>query len=203
MLREGKNAVKWTRLSCHDFVDNQVRLQLFALAYKRSPNAVHRVWSLDLGNFLRRLALPRSAQHWSLIPIAIGIAIEVDQDRGEGGGTLSVRVLSDGGSGCAQAAVPGDPRTRPAAAPTRDGAAMTVIKVRIAGGRGGNGDGLFRSVMTIPERTISSAFVAQKRPDAPSIGRRMCLQGLGSKAKSLEKVGDGPLSKAIWEMSVG
>jgi hypothetical protein len=38
--------VKWTRLSCHDFLDNQVWLQLFALAY-------------NLGNFLRRLALPR------------------------------------------------------------------------------------------------------------------------------------------------
>ena len=25
-IKEGKNAVKWTRLSCHDFVDNQVRL---------------------------------------------------------------------------------------------------------------------------------------------------------------------------------
>ena len=40
-------------VSCHDFVDNQVRLQLFALAY-------------NLGNFLRRLALPRSVKHWSL-----------------------------------------------------------------------------------------------------------------------------------------
>ena len=48
-----KNAVKWTRLSCHDFVDNQVRLQLFALAY-------------NMGNFLRQLALPRSVKHWSL-----------------------------------------------------------------------------------------------------------------------------------------
>ena len=52
-IKEGKNAVKWTRLSCHDFVDNQVRLQLFALAY-------------NLGNFLRRLALPRSGKQWSL-----------------------------------------------------------------------------------------------------------------------------------------
>ncbi|MEA3366529.1 MAG: IS1380 family transposase, partial [Planctomycetota bacterium] len=52
-IKEGKHAVKWTRLSCHDFVDNQVRLQLFALAY-------------NLGNFLRRLALPRSVKHWSL-----------------------------------------------------------------------------------------------------------------------------------------
>jgi len=52
-IKEGKNAVKWTRLSCHDFVDNQVRLQLFVLAY-------------NLGNFLRRLALPHGVKHWSL-----------------------------------------------------------------------------------------------------------------------------------------
>ncbi len=52
-IKEGKYAVKWTRLSCRNFRDNQVRLQLFALAY-------------NLGNFLRRLALPRSMKHWSL-----------------------------------------------------------------------------------------------------------------------------------------
>jgi hypothetical protein len=52
-IKEGKNAVKWTRLSCHDFADNHVRLQLFAMAY-------------NLGNFLRRLALPASVAHWSL-----------------------------------------------------------------------------------------------------------------------------------------
>jgi len=52
-IKEGKYAVKWTRLSCHNFKDNQARLQLFALAY-------------NLGNFLRRLALARSVKHWSL-----------------------------------------------------------------------------------------------------------------------------------------
>ena len=52
-IKEGKYAMKWTRLSCHDFADNQVRLQLFALAY-------------NLGNFLRRLALPELVKHWSL-----------------------------------------------------------------------------------------------------------------------------------------
>jgi len=52
-IKEGKYALKWTRLSCHDFVDNQVRLQLFALAY-------------NLGNFLGRLALPKSIEDWSL-----------------------------------------------------------------------------------------------------------------------------------------
>jgi hypothetical protein len=52
-IKEGKNAVRWTRLSCCRFDDNQARLQLFALAY-------------NLGNFLRRLALPRAVKHWSL-----------------------------------------------------------------------------------------------------------------------------------------
>jgi hypothetical protein len=48
-IKEGKNALKWTRLSCRRFRDNQVRLQLFGLAY-------------NLANFLRELALPRSVQ---------------------------------------------------------------------------------------------------------------------------------------------
>ena len=52
-IKEGKYALNWTRLSCHGFAENQVRLQLFALAY-------------NLGNLLRRLALPQSISHWSL-----------------------------------------------------------------------------------------------------------------------------------------
>ena len=32
-IKEGKNAVKWTKLSCRTFKDNQARWQLFALAY--------------------------------------------------------------------------------------------------------------------------------------------------------------------------
>ena len=35
------------------FVDNQVRLQLFVLAY-------------NLGNFLRQAVLPRGVRHWTL-----------------------------------------------------------------------------------------------------------------------------------------
>jgi hypothetical protein len=52
-IKEGKYALNWTRLSCHRFVANQVRLQLFILAY-------------NLGNFLRRLGLPRAVKDWSL-----------------------------------------------------------------------------------------------------------------------------------------
>jgi hypothetical protein len=52
-IKEGKIALTWTRLSCHAFRDNEVRFQLFALAY-------------NLGNFLRRLVLPRKIKHWTL-----------------------------------------------------------------------------------------------------------------------------------------
>ncbi len=52
-IKEGKQALNWTRLSCHRFAANQVRLWLFVLAY-------------NLGNFLRRLALPEAMKHWSL-----------------------------------------------------------------------------------------------------------------------------------------
>ncbi len=52
-IKEGKYAIHWTRLSCHRFMANQVRLQLFVLAY-------------NLGNFMRRLALPNTVKDWSL-----------------------------------------------------------------------------------------------------------------------------------------
>ena len=52
-IKEGKNAVIWTRLSCHRFAANAVRLQLHALAY-------------NLANFLRTLTLPEAVSHWSM-----------------------------------------------------------------------------------------------------------------------------------------
>jgi post-segregation antitoxin (ccd killing protein) len=55
-IKEGKNAIKWTRLSCRKFRNNEVRLQLHALAY-------------NLANFMRTLALPKKVEHWSLTTI--------------------------------------------------------------------------------------------------------------------------------------
>ncbi len=52
-IKEGKQAINWTRLSCHSFRNNAVRLQLHALAY-------------NLANFLRTLALPKEVEQWSL-----------------------------------------------------------------------------------------------------------------------------------------
>ena len=52
-IKEGKQATNWTRLSCHRFRANEVRLQLAVLAY-------------NLGNLWRRLGLPHRIKSWSL-----------------------------------------------------------------------------------------------------------------------------------------
>src|ERR687886_1599982 len=52
-IKEGKNAVRWTRLSCRAMAANAVRLQLHVLAY-------------NLANFLRTLTLPQITERWSL-----------------------------------------------------------------------------------------------------------------------------------------
>jgi hypothetical protein len=52
-IKEGKSAMKWTRLSCRSMVANAARLQLHSLAY-------------NLANFLRTLALPGEIERWSL-----------------------------------------------------------------------------------------------------------------------------------------
>ena len=52
-IKEGKQATNWTRLSCHRFRANEVRLQLSVLAY-------------NLGNLWRRLGLPNRIKSWSL-----------------------------------------------------------------------------------------------------------------------------------------
>jgi len=52
-IKEGKQAVKMTRLSCHRFRSNEVRLWLSVIAY-------------NLGNLWRRLVLPKRIEKWSL-----------------------------------------------------------------------------------------------------------------------------------------
>ncbi len=50
-IKEGKAATHWTRLSCHRFRANEIRLLLGIIAY-------------NLGNLLRRLVLPLAIQSW-------------------------------------------------------------------------------------------------------------------------------------------
>ena len=52
-IKEGKQATHWTRLSCHRFRANEVRLQLSVVAY-------------NFGNLWRRLGLPHRIKSWSL-----------------------------------------------------------------------------------------------------------------------------------------
>ena len=52
-IKEGKRAVKMTRLSCHRFRPNEVRLWLSVIAY-------------NLGNLWRRLLVPLRLGNWSL-----------------------------------------------------------------------------------------------------------------------------------------
>ena len=57
-IKEGKNTLTWTKLSCKRFKENEARLKLFLLAY-------------NLGNFLRTLVLPKKIKHWSLKTIQL------------------------------------------------------------------------------------------------------------------------------------
>ena len=57
-IKEGKHAFRWTRLSCKRFRDNEVRLQLHALAY-------------NLATFLLCIELPEAMADWSLTSLQL------------------------------------------------------------------------------------------------------------------------------------
>jgi hypothetical protein len=59
-IKEGKYAFRWTRLSCKRLRDNQVRLQLHALAY-------------NLATFLRCIDLPEAMADWSLTSLQLNL----------------------------------------------------------------------------------------------------------------------------------
>jgi hypothetical protein len=90
-IKEGKNAVTWTRLSCRRFAANAVRLQLHALAY-------------NLVNFLRTLALPEAVQQWSLTTLR-DRRVDRRQDRA----ACEVDHLPDGRGAGATWLVPANP----------------------------------------------------------------------------------------------
>ena len=61
-IKEGKYALNWTRLSCHKFVANQVRLALFIPSTR-----LRTCLAYNIGNFLRPdLSGPKAVKHWSL-----------------------------------------------------------------------------------------------------------------------------------------
>jgi len=76
-IKEGKQAVKMTRLCCHRFRSYEVRLWLSVLAY-------------NLGNLWRRLVLPERIDNWSLNQFAAAVG----EDRGQAGQARAV-LLAD------------------------------------------------------------------------------------------------------------
>ena len=90
-IKEGKGAVKWTRLSCRSFAANAVSLQLHALAY---ISAI----SCDVGD----------AEDGGAV-VADQLAREADQDRRQGREPRPLHDLSDGRGRGVATIVSGDP----------------------------------------------------------------------------------------------
>ena len=88
-IKEGKNAIKWTRLSCRRFRDNAVRLQLHALAY-------------NLANFMRTAGFAEGGR----VLVADDAAGEVGKDRCQGGQPWPLRHVPIGRGGGAEGTVP-------------------------------------------------------------------------------------------------
>ena len=117
-IKEGKNAIKWTRLSCRTFAANAVRLQLHALAY-------------NLGNFMRTLAMPKTVES----VVADQPAREADQNRREGRQSRPIRhVPARRGRGAAPDVRRNPVADRPAAGTAR--ASMTSAGPNASGNQG-------------------------------------------------------------------
>ena len=87
-IKEGKQAVKMTRLSCHRFRSNEVRLWLSLIAY-------------NLGNLWRRLALPDADREL----VADQLAAAVGEDRRTAGQACTLLLAAAGGEPSDAAAV--------------------------------------------------------------------------------------------------
>ncbi len=90
LIKEGKQAVKMTRLSCHRFRSDQVRLTLSLLAY-------------NLGNLWERLALPTNREL-----VADQFAATAGEDGLTAGETCPLLLVSAGGRTSESAAVRSD-----------------------------------------------------------------------------------------------
>ena len=90
-IKEGKQATHWTRLSCHRFRANEVRLQLSVLAY-------------NLGNLWRRLLLPKRTDTWSLTSLQQRLC----QDGWPAGETRALLLAAAGGESLDPTPVRGD-----------------------------------------------------------------------------------------------
>jgi hypothetical protein len=91
-IKEGKNAIKWTRLLCWKLCDNEIRLQLHALVH-------------NLANFMQTFALPKEGGAL-IIEHATG---EAREDRGQSCPPWPARHISINRSSGAAKPVPENP----------------------------------------------------------------------------------------------
>jgi hypothetical protein len=177
-IKEGKHAVKWTRLSCTTFRANAVRLQLHALAY-------------NLANFLRTLVLPAEITQWSLTTLRE----KVGQDRREGDRPRPRPRLPDGGGGGAARAVrpPPRPDRKPEAAGPGPMLTLAGGNGRGPGGRAAPGvrpRGAVRQAGSRPETTGTP--VAGVEALFPPPRRQKILAVEGTRTVSGPGDGNGP-----------
>jgi len=158
-IKEGKGAIKWTRLSCRSFAANAIRLQLHALAY-------------NLSNFVGD-AEDRGAV------VADQPAREADQDRRQGRQPWPLHCLPDGRGRGAAADVSGNPiADRPAPGAVGPGMTgrsaqmrqTTTAEVRLDQGKATNlgAARLSASPFWLPTGRLRSNFVAKRLDQAES-----------------------------------
>ncbi len=112
-------------------------------------------------------------------PAAVGEALVADnasgeahQDRGKGRHTCPVLDLPDGRGRRATVDLPSHPRTHSAAQATGAGANMTVAPDEMAGGSGGDGDGLPTSVPSARMKAVSGTILVRRQANAPLPSRK-------------------------------
>jgi hypothetical protein len=139
-IKEGKNAVAWTRLSCHRFAANAVRLQLHALAY-------------NMANFLRTLALLDEVKQWSLTTLRERLVKDRRQDRT----ARKIGHVPDGRSHGAACTVPADPGRYRDTTTVAAGTMLSICAVAatsgLLGSRCARKAGIRKCSLALPEST--------------------------------------------------
>ena len=120
--------------------------------------------------------------------------------RSEGGDARSVRDLPDGRGRRAPMGLPGDPRTDSAAQAEGDGTRMIAAHDEMAGGCGGEGDGLPEGAANARMEAVSGRITVRWQANAPfaepAKSLRMSGTVVGSSARPTTVVSATPSGKS-------